>query len=65
MESKKRVLQISLDIVVGPECDGVELADDVAYELIRRGYKVVGASFQEDMTECYEANYPEAFEEAL
>ena len=58
MNIKKRVIQISLDIVVGHECDGMELADDVADELNRRGFKVVGAGFQDDMTDCYEENYP-------
>ena len=59
MTNKKRVLQISLDILVGPKCDGMELADDVADELERRGFRVVGAGFQEDMTELYEEQYPE------
>lgn len=54
-----RVIQISLDIVVGNECDGFDLADNVANELNRRGFKVVGAGFQEDMTEYYQENYPE------
>ncbi len=55
----KRVVQISLDIVVSCECDGVELADDVAEELERRGFRVVGAGFQEDMTDEYTEHYPE------
>ena len=59
MENKKRVLQISLDILVGPECDGEELAENVANELERRGYRVVGAGFQDDMTECYKEHYTE------
>ena len=63
MENKKRVLQISLDILVGPECNGMELADDVADELERRGFRVVGAGFQEDMTETYEDCYPELITE--
>lgn len=58
MKDKKRVVQISLDIVVGCECDGMELADNVADELERRGFKVVGAGFQEDVTEIYEEQYP-------
>jgi ribose 5-phosphate isomerase RpiB len=57
----KRVVQISLDIVVGCECDGMELADDVADELETRGYRVLGAGFQDDMTECYVEHYPELF----
>jgi ribose 5-phosphate isomerase RpiB len=59
MKDNKRVLQVSLDIIVGSECDGVELAEEVANELERRGFTVVGAGFQEDMTECYEKQYTE------
>ena len=59
MQNQKRVLQISLDIVVGSEGDGLRLSDEVAGELERRGYTVVGASFIEDMTECYEKQYSE------
>ena len=50
-ENNKRVVQISLDILVGYDCDGMNLADDVADELERNGYTVLGAGFQEDMTE--------------
>ena len=50
----KRVVQISLDIVVGNDCDGCKLAEFVADELNMRGYTVVGAGFQEDVTEYYE-----------
>lgn len=59
MENKTRVVQISLDIVVGCECDGFELADDVRNELNRRGFTILGAGFQEDMTELYEEHYPD------
>lgn len=54
-----RVKQVSLDILVGDKCDGLELCDDVACELNRRGFTVIGAGFQEDMTEFYEEHYPE------
>lgn len=54
-----KIKQISLDICVGDGCDGFDLAKDVADELERRGYRVVGVGFQEDMTEYYEENYPE------
>ena len=54
-----RVKQISLDIIVGDQCDGMDLCDDVANELNRRGFNVIGAGFQEDMTEYYEEHYPE------
>lgn len=63
MEDKKRILQISLDIVVGCKCDGMELADDVADELERRGFRVVGAGFQEDMTEIYKEQYSNLLED--
>ena len=59
MKDNKRVVQISLDMVVGCECDGMELADDVADELERRGFRVVGAGFQDDVTEYYEHCCPE------
>lgn len=54
-----KVKQISLDILVGDKCDGFDLADEIAYELNIRAYTVLGAGFQEDMTEFYEENYPE------
>ena len=58
-KNQKRVIQISLDIVVNPDQDGDRVSDHIADELIRCGYMVVGAGFQEDMTECYEEQYPE------
>lgn len=51
--STRRVLQISLDIIVGYECDGTELARKVSDELETRGYRVFGAGFQADVTEYY------------
>ncbi len=59
MSIKKRVIQISFDMIVGEEVDGMEMADYVADELNRIGFRVVGACFQEDMTELYEEQYPE------
>jgi hypothetical protein len=59
----KRVKQISLDILVGPNTDGEELAETVANELERRGFRVVGAGFQDDMTDVYEESYPKLLEE--
>lgn len=59
----KRVKQISLDIVVGPETDGEDLAETIANELERRGFRIVGAGFQEDMTNVYEEHYPQLLEE--
>lgn len=52
-----RVLQISLDIMVGNTCRGDELAEEVAEELDRRGFTVLGACFSEDMTESYKRMY--------
>lgn len=59
----KRVKQISLDILVGPETDGEELAETVANELERRGFRIVGAGFQDDMTDVYEESYPQLLKE--
>ena len=61
MKNKKRVIQISLDIVVSRECNGVELADRIAIELGRQEYDVIGTSFQADMTEYYKKCYPNLF----
>ena len=58
-KNQKRVIQISLDVVVTHNQDGDRAAEHIADELIRLGYMVVGAGFQEDMTECYEEQYPE------
>ena len=63
MQDQKRVLQISLDILVGNECDGEKLAEEVASELELRAFTVLGASFIEDMTKCYEEQYPELLKE--
>lgn len=49
----KRVKQISLDIVVGSDTDGEELAEEVMNELERRGFRVLGAGFQCDLTDDY------------
>lgn len=58
-EIDKRVLQISLDILVGLDCEGTKLAETVEQELNRRGFNVLGADFQEDMTETYIEQCPE------
>jgi hypothetical protein len=62
-EINKRVIQISLDILVGPDCDGAELAETVAQELNRRAFSVLGTSFIDDLTETYLEHYPELLEE--
>lgn len=59
----KRVKQISLDVLVGPETDGEELSVIVANELEMRGFRIIGAGFQDDMTDVYKENYPKLLEE--
>ena len=59
----KRVRQISLDVLVGPDVDGEELAEQVANELERRGYRVIGAGFQDDLTDVYAEHFPKLLEE--
>lgn len=49
----KRVKQISLDIVVNENVDGCDFAEEVADFLEANGYMVIGASFQDDMTDIY------------
>ena len=53
----KRVKQISLDILVDDETDGCDLAEAISYCLAENGYNVLGAAFQEDMTEVYKNEY--------
>ena len=59
----KRVKQISLDVLVGPNADGDSLALDIQVELERRGFTILGAAFQDDLTEIYEEQYPQLLEE--
>lgn len=59
MNSNEKVLQISLDIIVGENADGNELANDVRAELERRGLSVVGSDFQRDVTKYYEKYDPD------
>ena len=49
----KKVKQISFDILVDENVDGCDFAEDVADFLEANGYVVLGAGFQEDMTEVY------------
>jgi ribose 5-phosphate isomerase RpiB len=58
-----RVKQISLDILVGSDVDGEELAEDIMNELESRGFRVLGAGFQYDMTEEYQEHFPKMLEE--
>lgn len=59
----KRVKQVSLDVVVGPDTDGEELAQEVRAELERRGFTVLGAGFQDDLTDLYKEHFPKMLEE--
>ena len=49
----ERVKQISLDVVVGPETDGEELANQIKEELETRGYTIFGVGFNADLTNEY------------
>lgn len=53
----KRVKQISFDIIVDDDVDGMNLADEVADFLEANGYRILGAGFQEDLTEVYKVEY--------
>lgn len=53
----KRVKQISFDILVNENVDGCDFAEEVADFLEENGYKVLGAGFQEDMTDVYKNEY--------
>ena len=54
----KRVVQISMDIIVDQTYDGVDLAEDAADELAKLGFEVVGAGFSDDVTDYYEEYCP-------
>ena len=55
----ERVKQISLDVVVGPETDGEELANQIKEELETRGYTIFGVGFNADLTNEYHMNNEE------
>jgi hypothetical protein len=59
----KRVLQISLDILVGKSIDGEDLAQAIRTELEEHGLglTILGAGFQCDLTEEY-ASHPQVRE---
>ena len=59
----KRVKQISVDILVDEEKDGCVLAEQIARDLEAKGNIVLGASFQDDLTELYRNDYPELLKE--
>ena len=56
-----RVVQISLDVVVGDKCEVKYLGSEVADELNRRGYWVIDSDFENDVTDFYRTHYPELF----
>lgn len=58
----KRVKQISVDILVDEDKDGCVLAEQIAKDLETAGNIVLGASFQDDLTELYKRDYPELLE---
>ena len=58
----KRVKQISVDIMVDGKVDGCELAEQIAKDLEAEGNIVLGASFQDDLTELYIRDYPKLLE---
>ena len=51
--NNEKVKQISLDVVVSPETDGEELAEQVKEELERLGYTIFGVGFNVDLTKEY------------
>lgn len=57
----KRVKQISFDVLVNENIDGCDLAEEIADFLEANGYRVLGAGFQEDMTETYKEDCPDLF----
>ena len=61
----KRVKQVSLDVLAGPYIDGEELAEHIADELERRGFRILGAGFQDDLTDEYKEHFPKMLEEEL
>ena len=58
----KRVKQISVDILVDEDKDGCVLAEQIAKDLETARNIVLGASFQDDLTELYKRDYPELLE---
>ena len=62
MKDMKRVIQISLDIIVDCECDGEEYAEDITNELEGNGFVVISAGFHGDVTESYKEHYANLLE---
>lgn len=63
VDNMKRVKQISLDILVDENVDGCELAEMIADFLEKNRYTILGAGFQEDMTDVYKNEYGYNMEE--
>lgn len=59
----KRVKQISIDILVDDNTDGISLAEGVADTLKGEQFVVLGSGFQDDMTEVYMKCYPNLISE--
>lgn len=57
----KRVKQISFDVLVNENIDGCDIAEEIADFLEVNGYRVLGADFQDDMTEEYIESNPDLF----
>ena len=50
---KKRVVQVSFDIVIPAEYDGCHVAEIIARDLEKANYDVLGHAFVDDMTRYY------------
>lgn len=59
----KKVKQISLDILVDDNVDGVNLADEVVRMLGNMQFDIVAYVFNEDLTEDYMEYRPDIFVE--
>lgn len=53
-----RIKQISFDVVVTENVDGVELATKMRLDLAKMGYKIIGFDFNYDATDDYKKIYP-------
>lgn len=63
----KRVLQVSLDILIDESIDGEDLAKAIRTELEEHGLglTVLGAGYQYDLTEEYKKCYPDTMKKLL
>ena len=60
----KRVLQVRLDVVVNESTDGEDLVRTIRTELedYGLGLTILGAWFQQDLTDQYRSCYPKTME---